>query len=278
MNWFFHSRGQTTNTCVFFLLNEHVKENNKPNLTTNHISPRAKRFVKYALKTRMQGVDYNTSLYRLFYSWAATRTGLRGTNTVGLGSHTLVSSTRDSTRIAYSGWISNLESLTCILHIFEFIINSWLLHFQTFIFSNLLWGFWWARLVHLTDKEPSELPEQILVTYLKLESPDSNLVPGVTQLVPHLGLTKAWIPVFLRVPSGSTEIFFVSWIRKFTSRAHSCTYTRPSRTDPEVLPSRSLWSRHSSICSRRTWLENTILVGALFGCLITRRSRVVLLN
>jgi hypothetical protein len=35
-------------------------------------------------------IDYNTSLCRLVYSWAATRTGLRGTNIVGLGNHTLV--------------------------------------------------------------------------------------------------------------------------------------------------------------------------------------------
>jgi hypothetical protein len=37
----------------------------------------------------------------------------------------------------------------------------------------------------------SALPEQILITYFKLESLDSNLVSGVTQLVPHLGVTKA---------------------------------------------------------------------------------------
>jgi hypothetical protein len=48
-------------------------------------------------------IDYNTSLYRLVYSWAAIRTGLRGTNIMGLGSHTLVSSPRDSTRLADLG-------------------------------------------------------------------------------------------------------------------------------------------------------------------------------
>jgi hypothetical protein len=204
----------------------------------------------------------------------------QGTNIVGLGSHTLISSPRDSTRITNLGWISNLESSTCILHflqIFDFIINSWLLHFQTFIFSNLLWGFWWTSLVHLTDQETSELLEQILATYFKLESLDSNLVPGVTQLVPHLGLSKALIPVFLRVPSASIGIFFISWIRKFNSRAHSCAYTRPSRTDPVVLPSWSLRSRHPSIHSRWTRLENTILLRALFGYLITQSFRVDLL-
>jgi hypothetical protein len=226
-------------------------------------------------------IDYNTSLYWLVYSWDATWTGLRGTNIVGLGSHTLVSSPRYFTRIADSGWILNPKSSTCILHflqIFEFIINFWLLHFQPFILSNLLWGFWWTILLHLMDQETSKLPEQIVVTYFKLESPYSNLVPDVTQLVPHLVFTKAWIPVFLRVPSASTEIFFVSWIQKFTSRAHSCAYNRPSRTDSVVLSSWFLRSWHSSICSRRTWLENTILLRALFGCLITQSSPVVFLN
>jgi hypothetical protein len=110
---------------------------------------------------------------------------------------------------------------------------------------------------------------------LQTRVPDSNLVPGVIQLVPHLGLTEAWILVFLRVPNASTGIFFVSWIRKFTSRAHSCAYNRPCRMDPEVLPSWSLRPRHSSIWSRRTCLENIILLRALFGCFITQIFWVV---
>jgi hypothetical protein len=48
-----------------------------------------------------------------------------------------------------------------------------------------------TSLVHLMDQETSKLPEQILVSYFKLESPDSNSVPGVIQLVPHLDLLKA---------------------------------------------------------------------------------------
>jgi hypothetical protein len=43
--------------------------------------------------------------------------------------------------------------------------------------------------------------------------------------------------VILRVPSASTRIFFASYTRIHTSRAHPCAYTRPHRTDPGVLPS-----------------------------------------
>jgi hypothetical protein len=124
----------------------------------------------------------------------------------------------------------------------------------------------------------SKLHEQTLATYFKLESLDSNLVPGVIQLVPLLGLTKAWIPVFLSVPSASTGIFFVSWIWKFTSRAHSCVNTRPCRMDPKVLPSWSLRSRYSDMLSRRTRSENMNLLRALFGSYNTWNHRVTLLN
>jgi hypothetical protein len=43
-----------------------------------------------SIQISLHHIDYNTSLYRLVYSWAATRTCLRGTNIMGLGSHTLV--------------------------------------------------------------------------------------------------------------------------------------------------------------------------------------------
>jgi hypothetical protein len=43
-----------------------------------------------SIQISLHHIDYNTSLYRLVYSWAAIRIGLRGTNIVGLGSHTLV--------------------------------------------------------------------------------------------------------------------------------------------------------------------------------------------
>jgi hypothetical protein len=48
---------------------------------------------------------------------------------------------------------------------------------------------------------------------------------------------KEWVPVVLRVPSASTRIFFASYTRIHTSRAHPCAYTGPHRTDPGVLHS-----------------------------------------
>jgi hypothetical protein len=47
---------QTTNACAFLLINGSLNEDKEPNLTTNHRSPRAKRFANYALKTGMKGV------------------------------------------------------------------------------------------------------------------------------------------------------------------------------------------------------------------------------
>jgi hypothetical protein len=43
--------------------------------------------------------------------------------------------------------------------------------------------------------------------------------------------------VVLRVPIASTRIFFASYTRINTSRAHPCAYIGPHRTDPGVLPS-----------------------------------------
>jgi hypothetical protein len=51
-----HFQGQTTNACTFLLINVFLNENKESNLTTNHRSPRAKRFTNYALKARMEEV------------------------------------------------------------------------------------------------------------------------------------------------------------------------------------------------------------------------------
>jgi hypothetical protein len=51
-----HFQDQTPNAYAFLLINESLNKDKVPNLTTNHRSPRAKRFVNYALKTRMEGV------------------------------------------------------------------------------------------------------------------------------------------------------------------------------------------------------------------------------
>jgi hypothetical protein len=56
MSRFLYFQDQTTNACAFLLINRSLNEDKEPNLTTNHRSPRAKRFANYALKTGMEGV------------------------------------------------------------------------------------------------------------------------------------------------------------------------------------------------------------------------------
>jgi hypothetical protein len=53
---FLYFQGQTTNAYTFLLINGSLNEDKELNLTTNHSSPRANRFVNYTLKTRMDGV------------------------------------------------------------------------------------------------------------------------------------------------------------------------------------------------------------------------------
>jgi hypothetical protein len=61
---------------------------------------------------------------------------------------------------------------------------------------------------------------------------------GQTHSFAAIRTYKERVPVVLRVPSASIRIFFASKTRIITSRAHSCVYSRPHRTDPGVLPSR----------------------------------------
>jgi hypothetical protein len=56
MSSFMHFQGQTTNACAFLLINECLNKNKEQMFTTNHRSPREKRFANYALKTGMEGV------------------------------------------------------------------------------------------------------------------------------------------------------------------------------------------------------------------------------
>jgi hypothetical protein len=56
MSWFLHFQDQTTNACAFLLINGSLNKDKESNLTTNHRSPRAKRFANYALKTGMEEV------------------------------------------------------------------------------------------------------------------------------------------------------------------------------------------------------------------------------
>jgi hypothetical protein len=53
---FLYFQDQTTNACAYLLINGSLNENKELNLTTNHRSPRAKRFANYALKIGMEGV------------------------------------------------------------------------------------------------------------------------------------------------------------------------------------------------------------------------------
>jgi hypothetical protein len=56
MSSFLYFQGQTINVCAFLLIHESLNEDKELNLTTNHRSPRAKRFANYTLKTGMEGV------------------------------------------------------------------------------------------------------------------------------------------------------------------------------------------------------------------------------
>jgi hypothetical protein len=56
MRGFSHFQYQTTNACAFLLINESLNDEKELNLTTNHSSPRAKKYTNYALKTETEGV------------------------------------------------------------------------------------------------------------------------------------------------------------------------------------------------------------------------------
>jgi hypothetical protein len=76
--------------------------------------------------------DYNIDIRHGLIFWLALQlglAGLRGTQLTGSIIYTIVNSPRDSTRIADSGWISDLQ-------IFD-LINIWLLH----IFKSSTWSF-----------------------------------------------------------------------------------------------------------------------------------------
>jgi hypothetical protein len=83
--------------------------------------------LQYSFYIRLQ-LYFSLYLGPMFL-WASTQTDLRGTNVMGLGWHTLISSPRDSIWIADSGQISNLQ-------IFDWI-NLQLLYFTFFI--NILY-------------------------------------------------------------------------------------------------------------------------------------------
>jgi hypothetical protein len=83
--------------------------------------------------------------------WTSTQTNLRGVNTMGIGSHTLVSSPHDSIWIADSSRISNLRLIYNLRprSIFNFFTCNF---YQYFIFSHFhedfgerAWCFRWIK-------------------------------------------------------------------------------------------------------------------------------------
>jgi hypothetical protein len=104
---------------------------------------------------------------------------------------------------------------------------------------------------------------------------DLSLIPGLTQSFSAFRAYKERVPIILRVPSASTGIFFASYTRKFTSRAHPDAYTRPHRTDPGVLPSRSVSIMEFKFCRDDATQESYfVIVSALFDCFNTENLRV----
>jgi hypothetical protein len=71
-------------------------------------------------------------------------------------------------------------------------------------------------------------------------------------------------------------VWDVSWTRKVTSRAHLGAYTRPHRTDPRVLPSRSVSIMAFQFCRDDATRESYLaIVSALFDCFNAKNLRVV---
>jgi hypothetical protein len=134
--------------------------------------------------------------------------GLRGTQLMGSIIYTLVSSPHDSTRIADSGWISDLQ-------IFD-LINTWLLQF----FKSSTWSFDLSFIIMFlqgvlmnnpdnSDRSRGQLTAGIDTCHLlQIQSPWTWIwETGQTHSFAAFRTYKEWVPVVLRVPSASTRIF-----------------------------------------------------------------------
>jgi hypothetical protein len=153
-------------------------------------------------------------------------TGLRGTHLTGSIIYTLVSSPRDSTRIADLGWISNLQ-------IFD-LINTWLLH----IFKSLTWSFDLSFYYNVSqgvlmnkpdnsDGSRGQLTAETDTCHLlQIQSPWTWIPEtGQTHSFAAFRTYKEWIPVVLRVPSASTRIFLrVVDTDKYQQSVSMCLY------------------------------------------------------
>jgi hypothetical protein len=136
-------------------------------------------------------------------------TGLRGTQLSGSIIYTLVSSTWDSTRIADSGWISNLK-------IFDLIISSTSSYLQIFeLVFHLILIMISSQGVLMNKPDNSDGSRGQLTArtdtrhLLQTQSPWTWIQEtSQTHSFAAFRTYKEWIPVVLRVPSASTRIFF----------------------------------------------------------------------
>jgi hypothetical protein len=188
-------------------------------------------------------------------------TGLRGTQVVGSLICTLVSSPQDSTRIVDSGWISNL-------HIFD-LINLLTSSSPCTPLNNFHYIISQGVLVNKPDRWRGQLTARADTCHLiQTQSPWTWVwETGLTHSFTAFRTYKERVPLVLRVPSASTRVFFASYTRKVTRRAHSGAYTRPHRTDPGVLPSWPFMTTTFGLCHDDLAREfYWPLVQALFDC------------
>jgi hypothetical protein len=135
-------------------------------------------------------------------------TGLRGTQLMSPIIYTLVSSPRDSTRIANSGWISDFQ--------FFDLINTWLLQ----ICKSSTWSFDLSFITisckgFLMNKPDNSNGSRGQLTagidtchLLQIQSPWTWIrETSQTHSFAAFRTYKEWVPVVLRVPSASTRIF-----------------------------------------------------------------------
>jgi hypothetical protein len=137
---------------------------------------------------------------------------LRGTQLSGSIIYTLVSSPRDSTRIADLGWISDLQIFDLIniyssyLRIFDLVSRLII-----FYYYNVLQGV----LMNKSDNSDGSRGQLTAGTdichLLQIQSPWIWIrETGQTYSFAAFRTYKEWILVVLRVPSVSTRFFFVS--------------------------------------------------------------------
>jgi hypothetical protein len=137
-------------------------------------------------------------------------TGLRGTQLMGSIIYTLVSSPRDSTRIADSGWISDLQIFdlinTRLLHIFK--SSTWSFDLS---FDNVSQGVFMNKPDNSDGSRGQLTAKTDTCHLLQIQSPWTWIrETGQTHPFAAFRTYKEWIPVVLKVPSTSTRIFIAS--------------------------------------------------------------------